>query len=203
MPIVYILTNESMPDVIKVGVTDNLEERIKKLDSTNTPLPFECYYAVEVEDASGIEKKMHLGLDDYRIRQNREFFGAAPEKAKAFLEIAEKMGGRNVTPSCAVVESPQDQQALDNAHNRRKRFNFSMLDIQPGTELQFKKDNTITCEVIDDKRVMFRGEEMSLSSSANTILLEMGFDWGGAVQGPIWWCLDGRTLDDLRRMNDE
>ena len=49
--IVYILTNESMPDTIKVGITDNLDRRVRELDNTSTPLPFECYYAVEVENA--------------------------------------------------------------------------------------------------------------------------------------------------------
>ena len=55
--IVYILTNQSMPDTIKIGITDNLERRIRELDNTSTPLPFECYYAVEVQDAKAIEKK--------------------------------------------------------------------------------------------------------------------------------------------------
>ena len=57
--IVYILTNQSMPDTIKIGITDNLERRMKELDNTSTPLPFECYYAVEVQDAKVIEKKIH------------------------------------------------------------------------------------------------------------------------------------------------
>jgi len=30
MPIVYILTNQSMPETIKIGITDNLERRIKE-----------------------------------------------------------------------------------------------------------------------------------------------------------------------------
>ena len=55
--IVYILTNQSMPDTIKIGITDNLERRMRELDNTSTPLPFECYYAVEVQDAKAIEKK--------------------------------------------------------------------------------------------------------------------------------------------------
>ena len=58
MAIVYILTNESMPDTIKVGITENLDRRVRELDNTSTPLPFECYYAVEVENASAIENKI-------------------------------------------------------------------------------------------------------------------------------------------------
>ena len=92
--IVYILTNQSMPDTIKIGITDNLERRMRELDNTSTPLPFECYYAVEVQDAKVIEKKIHEGLDDKRVRQNREFFNTSPEQAKAILEIAEVMGGK-------------------------------------------------------------------------------------------------------------
>ena len=59
MPIVYILTNECMPETIKIGVTENLEQRIRQLDNTSVALPFECFYAVEVPDAFAIEKKMH------------------------------------------------------------------------------------------------------------------------------------------------
>ena len=129
MAIVYILTNESMPDTIKVGITGNLDRRIKELDTTGTPLPFECYYAVEVENASVIEKKIHEGLDDKRIRQNREFFNATPEQAKAILEIAEVMGGKNVTPNEDIVETPQDKQALDTARKKRSKFNFGMVNI--------------------------------------------------------------------------
>ena len=94
MPVVYILTNQSMPNTIKIGVTENLERRIKELDNTSTPMPFECYYAVEVKDASIIEKKIHEGFDDKRIRQNREFFSVSAEQAKSILQIAEHMGGK-------------------------------------------------------------------------------------------------------------
>ena len=124
MPIVYILINQSMPDTIKIGITDNLERRIRELDNTSTPLPFECYYAVEVKDASKIEKKIHEGLDDKRIRQNREFFNASPEQAKSILEIAEVMGSKNVTPKNYIVETPQEKEALDRSRKVRKRINF-------------------------------------------------------------------------------
>ena len=59
MPTVYILTNESMPDIVKIGITGNLSKRLKDLDNTSTPLPFECFYAVEVEESLAIEKQLH------------------------------------------------------------------------------------------------------------------------------------------------
>ena len=198
MPIIYILTNQSMPDTIKIGITDNLERRVKELDNTSSPLPFECYYAVEVEDASKIEKKIHEGFDDKRIRHNREFFYTTPEQAKSILEIAEVMGGKNVTPKHDIVETEQDKQALDKSRKIRKRFNFEMINIQPGTILNFVKDNAITCEVHDDRKVKFRDKITSLSDAADIILREMGYDWS-AAQGPIWWSYQGKSLSELRR----
>jgi hypothetical protein len=195
--IVYILTNQSMPDTIKIGITDNLERRIRELDNTSTPLPFECYYAVEVQDANAIEKKIHEGLDDKRVRQNREFFNTSPEQAKAILEIAEVMGGKNVTPKEDIVETSQDKQALDNARKRSGRIDyFGILGIVKGTTLTFSKDQNITCEVADNGKVIFRGKETSLSGSALIVTNEMGYDWG-QVQGAGYWCYQGKTLRDL------
>ena len=195
MPIVYILTNQSMPETVKIGITDNLERRIKELDNTSVALPFECYYAVEVKDASKIEKKIHEGLDDKRIRQNREFFNTSPEMAKSILEIAEVMGGKNVTPKKDIVETPQDQQALDSARKRRINY-FGILGISKGTILTFSKDKNITCEVSNNGKVIFRGKETSLSGSALIVTNEMGYDWG-QVQGAGYWCYQGKTLRDL------
>ena len=197
MPIVYILTNECMPNTIKIGITENLEQRIKQLDNTSVALPFECYYAVEVLDASVIEKKMHQGLDDYRIRQSREFFNTTPERAKSLLEIAEVMGGKNVTPTTDIVDTPQDQEALDKARNTRKRFNFQMLGLDEGSVLEFKKDSTITCTVANETQINFRNELTSLSLAAHTVLKEMGYDWT-TVSGPAFWCVNGMSLYDMR-----
>ena len=197
MAIVYILTNESMPDTIKVGITENLDRRVRELDNTSTPLPFECYYAVEVENASAIEKKIHEGLDDKRVRQNREFFNATPEQAKAILEIAEVMGGKNVTPKEDIVETPQDKQALENARKKRGRIDyFGILGIQKGTTLTFSKDENITCVVSDNGKIIFREKETTLSGSALLVTNEMGYDWG-QVQGAGYWCYQGKTLRDL------
>ena len=192
-----------MPDLIKVGITEDLERRMKELDKTGIPLPFECFYAVEIDEslAPKIEKKIHEGFDDKRLRQNREFFSATPEQAKSILEIAEIMGGKDVTPKEDIVETPQDKQALENAKKQRSRFNFQMIDLQPGTILKFRKDETITCEVHDDTKIKFRDKITSLSNAAEIILKEMGYDWS-AYQGPRWWMYEGKNLRDIRRESE-
>ena len=134
MRIVYILTNHSMLELVKIGHTDNLERSMKELDNTGPPLPFECFYAVEIkdDDAKLIEKKLHEGFDDKRIRKSREFFRVTPEQAKSILEIVKLMGGKDVTPTDDILENPEDKQALDKERKIRKKFNFSMVNIKPG-----------------------------------------------------------------------
>ncbi len=203
MPTVYILTNESMPDIIKIGITDNLFRRLKELDNTSTPLPFECFYALEVEDAQSIEKLLHEAFDDKRVRQNREFFNCPPEQAKSALKIAEKMGGRDVTPKEVVVETEQDRQALDSAKKKKGRVDyFGVLGINDGEILTFSKDQTITCEVKENGQVLFRDELTSLSGSALIIVSEMGYNWQ-QVRGAGYWCYKGTTLLDLYQQSQD
>ena len=203
MPIVYILTNESMPDTIKIGFTDNLSRRLRELDNTSTPLPFECFYALEVEDARGIEDLLHEAFDDKRVRQNREFFNCPPEQAKSALKIAEKMGGRDVTPKEVVVETEQDRQALDNAKKKKGRVDyFGILGINIGETLTFSKDQNLTCVVKENGQVLFREELTTLSGSALTIVSEMGYNWQ-QVRGAGYWCYKGTTLLDLYQQSQD
>ena len=195
--IIYIMTNVEMPNVIKIGRTDNLERRMKEMFTTSIPVKFECYFAVRVNDPAKIERKIHQGLDSDRVSPNREYFYTSKEQAKSLLEIAVVMGGEEVTPTSNETDLNEDQ-VLENAKKRRARFNFEMLDISPGTELTFKKDSSIKCSVVNATQVEFRGTTMSLSASAELVLAELGYDWA-AVQGPIWWCIDSRSLDEIRR----
>ena len=203
MPIVYILTNESMPDIIKIGITDNLARRLKDLDNTSTPLPFECFYALEVDDARSIEKLLHEAFDDKRVRQNREFFNCSAEQAKSALRIAEKMGGRNVTPTETFFETQTDKQALDLAKRKKGKLDyFGILGINEGELLTFIKDHSLTCEVKGNGQVLFRGELATLSGSALTIIHELGYEWQ-RISGPAHWCYNGTPLTDLYQQASE
>ena len=89
MSIVYILTNEAMPGLIKIGRTNtSVEQRLSELNRhAGIPLPFECYYAAKVNDSVFVERKLHEAFDDNRVRQQREFFRLSPYKAQCALEI--------------------------------------------------------------------------------------------------------------------
>ena len=182
-----------MPGMVKIGMTDNnLEQRMRELYKTGVPLPFQCFYAVEVDKADFIEKKIHEAFDDVRVNDSREFFEISPEKAKAALQVSM---GKDVTPSQDIIESKSDVAALEKQRNKN-RFNFSSIGIDPGTTLEFKKDKTITCEVLDNDQVKFREEATSLSKSALVVIQELGYEWT-KIAGPQFWTYQGKTLYEL------
>ena len=56
--IVYVLSNEAMPGLVKIGKTtqNSVDNRISQLYTTGVPFPFKCEFAVEVEDCHSVEK---------------------------------------------------------------------------------------------------------------------------------------------------
>lgn len=88
MAYIYLLINESMPNVVKVGYTDrSVEERAIELYSTGVPTPFIIFahWKVSGDKVQTIEADLHRELLRYRISNNREFFKIEPKKAKYFI----------------------------------------------------------------------------------------------------------------------
>ena len=193
--IVYILTNEAMPGMIKIGITAaDLSQRMLSLDNTSVPLPFECYYAAEVADEAQVERAMHTAFGDHRVRNSREFFTIDAFRAKAFLEV---VALREVTPHDVVVETEDDAEAIERTRRRRPPFRFSMVGIPVGAELVFARDPNQTASVVDDKTIRFRDQLTSLSAAASLIMGEMGFR-GSNYPGPDYWLYEGQTLWEFR-----
>lgn len=201
--IVYILTNPVIPDLVKVGRTTNLEERVRSLSShSGVPVPFEVYYACVVNDSSKVEKHIHDGFGDHRVNPRREFFRINPERVLSILKLVEI---ENVTPSGDYVEDQEEQQSLNKERGRRSSFNFSSVGIPPGETLHFVRDESVTVTVVDDRSVEFEGEVTSLSQSS-AILLNRDYGWNASsVQGPRYWIYENETLSERRSRleNDE
>jgi hypothetical protein len=193
--IVYILTNEAMPGYIKIGKTGGeVASRIRQLDNTSVPLPFEVFYARRVSDAGFVERRLHNAFADTRVRKLREFFTVDPERVKAALEIAP--GEEVVISESSIVEDAEDLSAIEKAKSRKRHFDFLTVGIERGAVLCHKNDSSVTCEVYDSKRVIFEDEVMSISKAAGIVLERMGLS--PRVAGPMYWMLDGRTLRELQ-----
>lgn len=80
---VYILTNPSMPGLIKIGFTDDdtVDYRITDLWTTGVPEPFKLEAYSKNNTARELEKQIHKLLDKYRLNKEREFFKISVETA--------------------------------------------------------------------------------------------------------------------------
>jgi hypothetical protein len=86
---VYVLTNDSMPDMVKVGLTKKPpEDREKNLFNTSTPTEFNVVYRVVTSHPKEVEAQAHKLLDQYRVNSRREFFKISIEKAITAVESA-------------------------------------------------------------------------------------------------------------------
>ena len=193
---VYILTNPTIPDLVKIGRTKNLEERMRSLSShSGVPVPFQCFYCCEVNDGNEVEKRLHFGLGDHRINPKREFFRINPERVKVLLE---GWSIRDVTPSSDIVDSQEEQESLNRETSRRPVFTFQMVDIPIGSELTFLKDETKVCIVSDVREVEYENVKYSLNQITLELLTnEFGKNWK-SVRGPDYWIFENETLTERR-----
>ena len=72
----YVLSTRESPSLLKVGMTTrSVEERVKEINAaTGVPIPFGVRRCWRVSDPRGAEKLAHQTLDEFRVRDDREFF---------------------------------------------------------------------------------------------------------------------------------
>ena len=203
MSYVYILINEAMPGMIKIGrTTTSVKQRISELNApAGIPLPFTCYYAARVEDSQKVERKLHEAFGDHRVRERREFFRLSPHRAQAALELAAL---EDVTPRDEIIdEFPEDaERGLIKETNRRSLPTFSQYQIPIGSTLSLTKDPEIKATVDSERTVEYRGESMTLSAAALQGLRSLGYNWKSA-HGAAYWEFEGETIwDRYERLRD-
>lgn len=195
--IVYVLTNSAMPDLVKIGMTtrDNVDARMKELFTTSVPVAFECEFACKVEDCTKVEKALHIAFAPNRIHPQREFFKIAPEQAIAILKLFDK-GDITKELNSEIDDdlNETDKQARTKLKiNRRPPLNFRDMEIPIGAKLQYtKEDEIIEVEVCTDRKVLYKGEETSLTAVTQDLL---GLDY--AVQPTKYWTYNGKNLQDV------
>ena len=206
--VIYILTNPSFPDYIKIGYAQNIEQRLKQLNRSETiPFAFRVYAVYEVESKL-TDKELHKLIDslnpDLRTIETfdgkervKEFYAMSKEDAYGLLECIAKISGtehrlKKTEPSGHEL---LDEQIAQEVSERAKRgpFRFGACGIPVGSEIEFVENPAIKAKVIDDRRIEYAGETTSVSALAQKL---KGFSH--PVQGPLWFTYQGERLADLR-----
>ena len=175
---VYVLKNEGMPGLLKIGRTDKAEPdtRMGDLYTTGVPYPFECVMAVRVDNAKALEAALHTTFGQHRVNPKREFFAISEDAATAILKVLPN--AVDVTPE-AQDEADSgtdetDKASIQNARKRRPNMRFSLLGIEIGDTLTYKRNHNIQARVVDieseDNMVEFQGETMTLRTATRKAL---------------------------------
>ena len=206
--VIYILTNPSFPDYVKIGYAHNIETRLKQLNRSETiPFAFRVYavYAVESELT---DKELHKLIDklnpDLRTIENfdgkervKEFYAMSAEDAYGLLECIAKISGTLDRLQRLAPEGHEilDEQIANEVREtvRRGPFRFSACNIPIGSQIEFIEDSSVKATVVDDRRIEYNGETTSVSALAQKL---KGFDH--AVQGTLWFTYQGEKLTDIR-----
>jgi hypothetical protein len=85
---VYILSNPSMPGLLKIGSTTKAPDKRAKQVSrgTGVPLEFELEYMFKCFNSAGLEYEIHKELKSQRVNKQKEFFKMDLESAKKTIE---------------------------------------------------------------------------------------------------------------------
>lgn len=206
--VIYILTNPSFPNFIKIGYASDIEKRLSQLNRSETiPFAFRVYAIYEVNNTL-TDKQLHKLIDtlnpDLRTIETfdgkervKEFYAMTAEDAYSLLECIAKISGtqdrlKRMKPEGHEVE---DEKIAEEANNevRRGPFKFSQCNIPVGSEVSFVDDESIKAIVVDDRHISYNGQITSLSALAKDL---KQFDH--PVQGTLYFSYQGEKLNDLR-----
>ena len=162
--VIYILTNPSFPQYVKIGYASDLQRRLRELNRSEAlPYAFRAYATYDV-DHKLTDKALHELIDqlnpDLRTietfngqKRTKEFFEMAPEDAYAILEAIARISGTSdrlhrVTPTGEQIEEGREAEETREA-SRKPPFRFSMVGLEPGDEVAFVGDPDKVATVVD------------------------------------------------------
>ena len=85
---VYVLKNETLPGLLKIGYTKlTPDQRAKQIsNATGVPLPYKVAWAFRCFNGELLESEVHHALRKYRVNNQREFFQISLNEAKQTIE---------------------------------------------------------------------------------------------------------------------
>ena len=213
--VIYILTNPSFPDYVKIGYATDIEKRLKQLNRSECiPFAFRVYAVYEVSTPLQ-DKELHGLIDrlnpelraidtfDGKTR-TKEFYAMSAEDAYALLESIAKLSGtmdklQRLTPEGhEIMDEEVAAEIKEEAKERKAPFSFFKCGIPVGAEITLVGHPDIAATVKDDRQIEYQGKTYSLSSLAQE-LLQTPYP----LQGPVHWTYQERKLRDIRIEREE
>ena len=194
--IVYLLTNESMPNFVRLDFTqkDDVAERVQRLNKGSVPMPFSLYFAARVPDCLQLERTLHLIFGERRMPRNREFFKINPDLLRAVIELAATDRVELSDKELAITSD--DRLAMNQMAKRQDALEFRAIGLEPSTVLGFAMDKSIFCTVNQNGKVTFDGREMSPADAALEAVRSIGFTWNKVSSGRNYWLKRGDMYSD-------
>jgi hypothetical protein len=172
MSYVYILSNEYMPGVYKVGYTQNRpDSRAEELyrGSSGVPMKFRVEAFYQVFDPQDVEHYVHQKLGQHRINNGREFFKVDPmliERAVLdFMAEQDQVVGKN---SSYLDQTPQ----FPNLKQKNLLTPFE-IELQDFKNRQRDKSNA------EEELLALKERERSIITAEHLKLLNMASEYEG------------------------
>lgn len=112
---VYVLSNQSMPGVVKVGRSiHGGASRSRSLYQTGVATPFNLEFEIFTPDHEWLESQAHMSLRFSRVNPDREFFKCPPSDAiEEILAIySERLCSSKATQEIAPEPTYEDRPVL-------------------------------------------------------------------------------------------
>lgn len=209
---IYIFTNPSFPQYVKIGYADNVERRLKTLNrNPGLPYAFRIYATYEVNTRL-TDMKVHSMIDKlnpelrcvetYRGKKRvREFYAMSAEDAYLIFEVMAEIHGteKKLKKYELTHQEKKDQKQAkiieEEVKEKAKPFRFSMCNIPVGAVITYARNPKITCVVVDDRHVKYNNEVMSLTGLAKLLLGNPK----SHVPGPKYFMYKGEYLNEIRK----
>lgn len=208
--VIYILTNPSFPEYVKIGYADDIDKRLRQLNRSECiPFAFRVYATYEVSSRLS-DLKIHSIID--KLNPNlrsvesfdgkqrvREFYAMSPEDAYSILEAIAEIHGcadklKLTTPNDDEKQAEEMAKEIDTeSAERASNFSFSKCQIPAGSKIEYGDNPAITATVVDDRNVEYNGETMSMTALAKLL---SGKKY--AIAGPKYFMYKGEWLNDIR-----
>ena len=201
--VIYILTNPSFPDLVKIGYASDINERLKSLNRSEAiPYPFQIYATYKV-NSNLSDVKLHSIIDklnpSLRTRYNengrkrvREFYVMDPKDAYAILEALAEIHDctDNLTRYTSIETKKIEKVTSKKAH----AYSFFDCNINVGEQIEFIDDPSIVATVVSKNEVEYKGVKMSMTALAQKLRGTFYKE-----QGPKYFKYKGENLLELRK----